>query len=537
MIKQKRVLAKTISILLAFIFAFSCGSVAMAAKANYPIIYIYGRSGIYKNPKSDDRELIAYSTDDTMKGVIQEAIPYAARAFLSNEWTAYSDKVYSLLMDAFDGFALNENGEICNNTGTDFTWSESKLSKNYTSNNILTYPYRYDARLSPLVIADDLNNYIEAVKRVTGKNKVSVVARCEGTNVLFGYLYKYQEKQNYKGIASIVLYDSSLYGVDILDAAMGGKIKADPYALGKFMSYYSESGDVSDALASAMRVLQTGYGVTISASVVDNYYSKLRNTLFLRFLKSTYATAPGFWTMVDKYYEDAKNYLFGESGDRQKYAKLIAQIDNYRKNVQQRVPKMIEDMQAKGVYVSAVCKYGFQTYPVLPGAYALSDKLTGLERQSMGATCSLVDSTLSAKQIKDWTENWLTGDLISPDKQVYAFTGLLPYTTWYIKNLEHVDFPTCVNALLLQLCRNQPNVNNSSYDQFMVMIVEDGAKKLIPMTENNCDPTGVMGINTNDNNYGDDTPSQKNTGILQRLLDVVAFFSALIARLFSFLRG
>ncbi len=80
-------------------------------------------------------------------------------------------------------------------------------------------------------------------------------------------------------------------------------------------------------------------------------------------------------------------------------------------------------------------------------------------------------------------------------------------------------------------------MNSGNYDQFMVFIEDEGTKKIIPMTENNCDPTGVMGINTNDNNYGDATPSQKNPGILQRLLDVVAFFSALIARLFSFLRG
>lgn len=537
MTKPRKIFTKALALLLALTCAFSCSSMALAAKANYPIIYIYGRSTLYKNVSTPEKEMIAYSTDDTMSGIIREAIPYAARAFLSGDWTAYSEKVYGLLMGAFDGFALNENGDVANGSGVDFTWNEKNISANYTSNSITTYSFKYDARLSPLEIADDLNDYIEAVKRVTGKKKVSVVARCEGTNVLFGYLYKYQEKKNYNGIASIVLYDSSIYGVDILDAAMGGKIKADSYALGKFLSYYSESGDVSDTLADAMRLLQTGYGVNMSASVVDSFYSNLRNTLFLRFLKSTYATAPGFWSMVYKYYNDAKAYLFGESGDQQKYAKLIAKIDDYRKNVQLRVPKMIADMQSKGVYVSAVCKYGFQSYPVYEGAYELSDKLTSLERQSLGATCSLVDSSFSAKEIKNLPEIEYMKSMLSPDKQVYAFTGLLPHTTWYIKNLEHVEFPSCVNPLLLQLCRNQPDVNSGNYDQFMVFIEDEGTKKIIPMTENNCDPTGVMGINTNDNNYGDATPSQKNPGILQRLLDVVAFFSALIARLFSFLRG
>ena len=51
--------------------------------------------------------------------------------------------------------------------------------------------------------------------------------------------------------------------------------------------------------------------------------------------------------------------------------------------------------------------YGFQSYPVYDGAYELSDKLTSLERQSFGATCSLVDSSFSAKEIKNLPEiNW-----------------------------------------------------------------------------------------------------------------------------------
>ncbi len=537
--KQRKLLRRAQSLLLALIFALSCGSVALAAKANYPIIYIYGRSQLYKNVNTSSQTPINYSSDETMSNLIREAVPYAARAMLSGEWSAYNNKTYDLLMDAFDGFALNENGEVANGSGVDFTWSESGISKNYTSNSITTYSYKYDGRLSPLEIADDLNDYIEAVKRVTGRKKVSVVARCEGTNVLFGYLQKYQEPIGYKGIASLVLYDSSLYGVDILDAAMGGKIKADSYALGKFLDYYSTSGDVSATLANAMRLLQSSYGVRMSAGVVDDFYANVRNDMVLRFLKNTYATCPGFWSMVYENYAAAKAYLFGEPGDLQKYTKLISKIDDYRKNVQLRIPDMIAAMQAKGVYVSAVCKYGFQGYPIYEDAYTLSDKLTSLERQSFGATCSKVDGTLSAAFIKECREKWLTDAFISPDEQVYSFSGEMPYTTWYIKNLEHTAFPGCVNSMLLQLCRNQIDIHtNESYPQYLVFIQDDGANKIIPMTVNNCDPTGVMGLGGNSNNNGDPPANGgSSSSLLQRLLDVAAFFSALITRLFGWLIG
>ena len=539
--KQKSIFRRTLSVLLAALFVFSCGSIAFAQTStnSYPIIYIYGRSALYKNVASDTPELIPYSVDETMENVIRADVPYAARAMLFGEWDKYNDKTYELLMDAFDGFALNADGEVDNGSGVLFKWSESSLPKS-GGNSVTAYPFCYDARLSPLEIADDLNEYIEAVKRVTGKNKVSVVARCLGTNILFAYLYKYQEKQNYSGIDSIVLYDHSLYGVEILDAAMGGVIKADSYALGKFLNYYSESGDVSSTLASAMRLLQTSYGVSMSASVVDNFYSHVRNESVLHFLKDTYATCPGFWSMVYDHYSQAMNYLFSETGDLQKYSRLIAKVKAYRENVQLRIPTMINAMKNKGVNVAVVCKYGFQGYPLYENAYALSDKLTSLEKQSFGATCTKVDATFSAAFIRDCKENQMTGRFISPDKQVYAFTCLLPYNTWYIKNLDHPSFYGCVNALLVKICRNHININDiKDYPQFMMLTEEDGAYRIVPMTENNSDPTGVISGNGSGNSGNNDNggSSSSGSGILQTLLGIVQFFASVFATLIGFLTG
>ena len=537
--KKRRILRNLLAVLLCAVCVLGCLAPASAATVqNYPIVYVMGRTWIYDKISTDSPELINYSTDGAMKNMITAAIPYAANAILTGNWDTYNEKTYAMLMDVYKGFALNENGEIINDTGILFKWSEDKLPKTYSATAVNTYQFEYDARLSPLEIADQLNDYIEAVKRVTGKKKVSLIGRCLGTNEMFAYLYKYQEKVNYSGIASVVIYDGSLYGVDMLDAAMGGKIKADSYALGKFLNNYSESADISSTLANAMRLLQTGYGITLSASVVDSFYSNIRDTLVLRFLKSTYATCPGFWSMVYKNYAEAKAYIFSEEGDLLKYSRLIEKIDNYRKNVQLRIPKMIEDMQAKGVYVSAVCKYGFQSYPIYEDAYELSDKLTSLSRQSLGATCSKVDGTLSASFIKNCQQNLLTGDFISPDKQVYSFTGLLPYTTWYIKNLEHISFPACVNPLFTQLCRNQIKIYDvEKYPQYLVYIKDDGVEQIIPMTENNCDPTGVMGLDGNSNNTGDSPSSSSSGSLLQRLLNVVAFFGGIISRLFGWLRG
>ena len=135
-------------------------------------------------------------------------------------------------MQFFDGYSCNENGEVVNGSGIGYSWSEDRLSANYKSDNPYTYRFEYDARLSPMEIADDLNEYIEAVKRVTGKERMSLIGRCLGANILMAYVQKYQEPVGFAGLDTAVMYDSSFLGVDALEAAMSGTVKIEPDAAG-----------------------------------------------------------------------------------------------------------------------------------------------------------------------------------------------------------------------------------------------------------------------------------------------------------------
>ncbi len=515
---KRSVLKSALALLLAVISVFSVCSVAFAATENYPIIYIYGRSWLYNNISTDSPTPIRYSTDEALTNLVKQAVPYAARAVISGEWDAYNNKVYDMLMNLFEGFPLDENGEVTNDSGVLFTWNEKDIPANYMNSNLSTYKYEYDARLSPLEIAVDLNRYIEAVKRVTGRSKVSLVGRCLGANVMFAYLYKYQEKLNYSGVDSVVLYDSSLYGVDMLDAAMSGKIKADATAIGNFLKTYDpnvENENLATVLALSLTMLKTSYGMSISASFVDNFYSHIKDGLVKRFMKSTYATAPGFWSMVYNNFDDAKEFLFDEPGDAVKYSVIIRKINEYRHAVQERVPTMINNMRKKGVHVSMVCKYGFQGYPLYEDCNKLSDNTAALWRQSIGATCSDINSTLGKSYIAARNRDEV-GFMISPDEQVDAYTGLLPYNTWYIKNYVHNQFVGCVEPLIFAICRNKIDVNsNSKWPQYLLL--QNGGKSVVPLTAENGDPNG------NIEHDGDSTPTMN---FLQRF---IAFFRNIVA--------
>lgn len=528
MSERKNLAAKVaLAALLALCILFSCVSPAFAASNTSPVIHVYGRNPIYDKVSTANPEKLLYTEDDVIDGVVMDAVPYAATALITGDWDTYSDRTYALFMEAYKGFPLNEDGEVFNDTGILNDWRKKPISTNVTG-GIHTYGYYYDCRLSPLELADDLNDYIEAVKKTTGKKKVSIVGRCLGANVMLAYLYKYQEKKNFSGIESIVFYDSSVYGVDALDAAMSGCVTFDTDALSRFLREYDpsvESESVASVLAASLDVMQSALGIRASASAAQRFYDNVKYSLFQRLMKSTYATAPGCWSMVYDHYEEAKQYIFNEPGDALKYSRLIAKIDDYHKNVQLRAEEIIKKMRLAGVNVAAVCKYGFSGAPVSSDAYMLSDNTTSLFHQSFGATCSKVDSTLPSSYIAAREKEGF-GKMISPDRQVDAYTGLLASNTWYVKNLPHEMFPPCVDPLLLAICRERISVNSKAiYPRFMVF-TNGKTQSVAPMTAQNCDPNG-------DITYESDV----NGSALYRIFSVFRYLFSVLRRLFGALTG
>ena len=488
----RRVLSALLALLL---FAAAPISPLRAAAADaeeiYPIIYIIGRTTIYNHLSEPDKRVsVPDAPDDEITDAVKEALPYAAKAVLLGQWDEYCDKAYDLIMQFFEGYGLDENGNVCNDSGVTYSWSEDRLSRDYNSNDPYTYRFEYDCRLSPLEIADDLNDYIEAVKRVTGTDKVSIISRCLGTNIAFAYLYKYQKALDYSGINALVLYDNSTMGIEMLEAAFSGAVQIDPDAASKFLDGFDlDLGDetLSEFVSLTLRMLEETYGIDITADLLERFYEKIKEPLFRRFLKSTFASTPGYWSMVNEHYQEAKAYIFGEQGDLQTYAGLISKLDAFR-TVQMAVPQTIRRLQAAGVDVYAICKYGFLGYPVSEDVKLISDGVTGVKKQSFGATVSDYDATLG----KSYLAKRPT-DFISPDKQIDASTGLLRDTTWYIKNFEHNPFWDSVHPLLLSMCRT-PGFNvysDPSLPRFLMM-ESGGNHNIFPMTAENCDPNGEI---------------------------------------------
>ena len=79
-----------------------------------------------------------------------------------------------------------------------------------------------------------------------------------------------------------------------------------------------------------------------------------------------------------------------------------------------------------------------------------------------------------------------TDKYISPDKQIDDSTCLFPDTTWFIKDLDHNNFPGCVNDLMIAACRSEKELtidDDVRFPQYMRFYYWEDAIK--PLTEEN----------------------------------------------------
>lgn len=473
--------------------SFSLDADEKCSCGHSPIVYIIGRTDIYDDPTSPDRKVIPSISADALMPEIKNILPEWAKAVFLNQWEPFNKKALNMLMKYFEGYAVNTDGTVTNGTGVVFRWNESSLSKNHTSGNPYTYRFEYDARISPMIIADDLNGFIEAVKRVTGHDKVSIICRCVGANYAFAYLYKYQEPTDYSGLDRLVIYDTSLNGIELLEDALSGNIDYNNYASKLFLDNLSLSTGnelIDKLIAPTLEMIRETYGMDITTWAVQNFYNHIKDTLIVDFLRQSFGTSPGWFSMVNDNYEEAKDYIFCKEGDEETYSAIIEQIDDFHYNVQARSVEMIEDMQSCGVDVFNICKYGFTTYPFNESNAYLNDDLIGLEKQSFGATCSMVDSTLGRSYIAERTADGF-GRYIAPDGQLDASTALLRDRTWYIKFYPHNSFYDTMNPLLNKLCRGDIDSVDSDPDWGQFLVLQN---KYYPtaMTTENCDPNGAI---------------------------------------------
>ncbi len=467
--------------------------VTKSTGSDVPVIYIEGTGFHLYKDNGDGTSTKVYPVEvssEEISALVDENIDVFAKAFFTQDWSEFCDVLYGIITDIYGELALDENGNSPNGVYAPWSWKASEIRdiRNYYGKyDILTYTFHYDWRLDPYRNADILRNYIEDVMAATGASEVAIVGRCLGANIGAAYMDRY----NGEFVSDFIFYSGAHNSAAICSKLFAGEIYLEADGIERFLydaNLLGEGELYNDLLNAFITVFNDTHGLDIACWAFNNVYEDIYLDIMPRIMIETFATYPGYWSMVaPEDYETAKEVVF-HGADTEKYANFIEIIDNYHYNVAAEIEEDFTTYAENGVNVFTVAKYGKQALPVSMKEYnsTVSDNTAHLKDSSNGATTVQVGETFDENYIKRAKEKG-TYKYISPDLQVDASTALFPDRTWFIKDIKHSEFPNSIHAIFTEMLGQENFTVFSDPDFPQYMIYNKTLDSLEPMTQENKD--------------------------------------------------
>ena len=388
--------------------------------------------------------------EEKLKPILKE-LP---AGFATGNWDTYCDRIYDAFAPVFEDIKLDNNGEASDGSGSSvdvLTKYDPVKSSGY---ELWDYQFNYDWRLSPMVVADTLKAYVEKIKFVTGEEKVSLVGRCLGGNIISAYLTKYKEHAK-ENIDTVMLFTPSTLGLDLFGELFSGQIAFNPNEVDRFVGYALEQWEILDdptsrAFVEAMISLSNELNtLDISLDLFELAFNNIKDDILPRCIRASFGSFPSFWAMVPADdYELAKTYVFG--GLENEYSGMLEKMDDYYYNCQLVFCDVLKELEASGVGIGVLGKYNIPNLPVYPSASQQGDLMADTFKGTLGATCAPYGKVLS----KEYIDNLEDKRFLSPDNIIDASTCLFPEKTWFFKDLFHNRFPETVDPLIMQFVRS-----------------------------------------------------------------------------------
>lgn len=474
---------KVIALLLTVVLAFSVAVPAFAVESEeLPIVFVAGKGDRIVNEDGTRVYPLEDFPDGYLKQKVKEILPLFAKAVLTGEYEEWSDALADAVEPYYAPIALDNDGNPQNGSHTEWYWNENTLVRKTSGFALQDYQFRYDWRIDPLVIADQLDDYINAVLKVTGAKKVKIIGRCYGGSILLAYLSKYGNEK----IDTSLFYVASALGAEESSKFFSGDIYFDADAINRYAidNIETEEDPLMAFLVSLITMLTKTSSLDVPVELVNAFFQKYGDKFMPKMLRSTYGLFPGIWSTVDEEsYEAAKAYIF--TGCEDQYAGTIEKIDNYHYNVMLKAEDILQGLKDDGMNVSVITKYGRQSMCLFGDQNEDSDDLIAARKASFGATFADHEKMLPKSYIEERTVLGY-GDYISPDNKVDASTALFPDSTWFVKDCGHTNWCVQIDELMMEICHFKGQMTVKDSERFTQFMLYDKATDTVsPLTAEN----------------------------------------------------
>ncbi len=466
---------KILSVIICVTIILSCFAPSFASEPEeYPTVYVIGA---HKNDIYNAQGETVYPLNADLGAIIKETLgpclKELAKGMITNDYTSYAEEFNASWSPIFKDLILDKNGEVTNGSYTRFQTETDHLAGKTSGFGPWDCRFWYDWRESPIKTAHELKAHIDKVMELTGKDKVQLIGRCYGANVITAYLELYKDHAK-TYISDISYYSSSVMGVDFMSALFSGQIKIENEALDSFLDYYiSEQGLIGDETCATFAValielMNQAKMLGVTGDAFMSFVENFKADLFPLILRNTFGGWLSYWAMVTPdLYEQARDFVFNTEEVRAEYAGFIAKADEYYYTVQVNAIDTMLEMKDAGIKFYIFAKYNFPEFPLYEGATAQGDGDTSVYRQSFGATCADYDKVLSEEYLSAVAPENMK--YISPDKKIDASTCMFPDTTWFIKDLHHNYFAP-LEAPSVEIMRYDITVDSEKYPQYMINV-------------------------------------------------------------------
>lgn len=495
---MKKTVKSFIAILLSLVMILPLFTNVFAAHITeeIPIVYVLGKVDVIyedKDGRSDDKwnkTLYPISIDnvDLVKH-LESIMPAYVEAFTKeygltyptateqeklDAWEKYALTIYDLIANLFSGVAMDENGDPRGNSGIIWDWdqnyrklrdgliNEDEYKENlekivtdtvspYGTYGLYDYTFHYDWRLDMYHNAEFLNQYINDVLEATGKDKCIIISRCYGCNLVAAYMDEYGCDKIEKNI----IYCSTAEGSVVCGEMFSGRFNMNPDGMAEYMDdlFFGEGSGLFRTFLTGNIKTKDYLNFDTFAGIVNKIYSRISNVMMPKTLINTFASMPGYWSLVDdSYYNEAKDFVFGDSHSPTYRRTFVDKIDAYHYTITNNAKKIFADACENGMKYANIVKYGTQIAPMVESSDLLGDGIVEVPHASFGAESVRIGEKFTADYMRQ-AEISGTIRYISPDLTIDASTCLNPDCTWFAENIDHFDFPESVDKLLLAIAR------------------------------------------------------------------------------------
>lgn len=484
--KVKRFFALLLSIIL--LCTVAVPAVNASEDTEYPVIYVPGtRNPLYadkNNPSQNNRIWkIGVDVGATVKEALAPCLKELALGVVRDDYDAYCDELVNTVVPLFEKVVLDKNGEASNGSGVEKESASRNYPVKHGNYNFWDYHFVYDWRLSPMDVCHQLKYHIDRVKALTGEDKVVLIGRCMGANMISAYFTEYYDHAK-ENVDSIVMYEPSSLGLDLLGAIYSGQLSLNDERVDEFLNYYLEHEDLiedettAEFVCALVSVLQDMRILGIGTELVNKLLENVKDNLIPRLLLGTFGSFPSFWSMIgEEYYEDAMKFVFG--GKEDEYKGFIEKNNDWHYNVMQKLPETMKALEADGVDFSVIVKYNVPGYPFYENSKQQGDMVSDVYHVSFYATSADYGEKLSEEYINSLSDK----KYLSPDHVIDASTCLFPNTTWFIKDISHDPFPPSIDKLIKEFISSNGELtvfDDERYSQYLQYDAENDT--ITPLT-------------------------------------------------------